>query len=260
VASTGSAIALVSSWGSTETAPLATGCHFRADRAGNIGLPVPGCELKLLPGAEKLEIRVRGPNVMPGYWREPGLTAQAFDEEGFYRIGDAVRFVDESRPERGLCFDGRVAEDFKLTTGTWVNVGGLRIRAIAALEPLVQDVVVAGHGRDSVGFLLFPNMTNCRRLCGASAEVAADQVLTDERVVRRVASGLEQLRRDGVGSSAYAGRAVFLRDPPSIDAGEITDKGYINQRAVLGNRATEVDRLFAGGVDQGVIMPPGTRP
>jgi feruloyl-CoA synthase len=259
VRSTGSRIMLVSSWGSTETAPLATACHFRADRAGNIGLPVPGCELKLVPGAEKLEIRVRGPNVMPGYWREPDLTAQAFDEEGFYRIGDAVRFVDEKRPELGLYFDGRVAEDFKLTTGTWVNVGGLRIRALAAFGAVVQDVVVAGHGRDDLGFLLFPNLSNCRRLCNATAEMAADQVLDDERVRRRVLAGLEQLRRDGLGSSTYAGRALFLRDPPSVDAGEITDKGYINQRAVLTRRAAAVERLYGGSAADGVMELEGAR-
>jgi feruloyl-CoA synthase len=252
--STGGRIVLVSSWGSTETAPLATGCHFRADRAGNIGLPVPGCELKLVPGFEKLEIRVRGPNVMPGYWREPELTSQAFDAEGFYRIGDAVRFVDQRRPELGLYFDGRVAEDFKLTTGTWVNVGGLRIRALAAFEPLVQDVVVTGQGRDSVGFLLFPNLANCRRICAASVETAAEDVLADERVRRRILAGLDELRRDGVGSSTYAGRAMFLRDAPSIDAGEITDKGYINQRAVLSTRAAAVERLYGGCAADGVII------
>lgn len=254
VQSTGEPIALVSSWGSTETAPLATACHFRAEQAGNIGLPVPGCELKLVPAADKLEIRVRGPNVMPGYWREPELTSQAFDDEGFYRIGDAVRFVEEGHPVRGLYFDGRVAEDFKLTTGTWVNVGGLRIRALAALEPLVQDVVVAGQGRDSVGFLLFPNMANCRRLCDAPAEIAADQVLADERVRQRICAGLERLRREGVGSSTYASRALFLRDAPSIDAGEITDKGYINQRAVLTRRAGEVERLYSGRAADGVMQ------
>jgi feruloyl-CoA synthase len=244
---TGERIMLLSSWGSTETAPLATGCHFRAERAGNIGLPVPGCELKLVPSADKLEIRVRGPNVMPGYWRQGELTAQAFDEEGFYRIGDAVRFADQSHPELGLYFDGRVAEDFKLTTGTWVNVGGLRIRAVAALDPLVQDVVVAGHGRDSIGFLLFPNLANCRRLAGQSDEAAPAAVLGDPAVRTRIRAGLEQLRSEGVGSSTYASRALFLLEPPSIDAGEITDKGYVNQGAVLARRATDVERLYADG-------------
>jgi len=242
---TGGPIVLVSSWGSTETAPLATACHFRAARAGNIGLPVPGCELKLVPGADKLEVRVRGPQVMPGYWNEPMLSAQAFDEEGFYRIGDRVRFVDERHPQGGLYFDGRIAEDFKLTTGTWVNVGGLRVKALAALAPLVQDLVVAGHGRDHVAFLMFPHLANCRRLCGESAAAAtAAQILASEAVTGPVRAGLERLRREGVGSSTHASRALFLEEPPSLDAGEITDKGYINQRAVLERRAAAVEALY----------------
>jgi feruloyl-CoA synthase len=166
---TGEAVPMVTAWGSTETSPLATDCHFQAPRSGVIGVPVPGVELKLLQNGGKLEIRVRGPNVMPGYLLQPELTAKAFDEEGFYRIGDAVRFADPERPEAGLVFDGRVAEDFKLASGTWVNVGALRVRGIEFLAPVAQDIVVTGHDSDEVGFLVFPNMPACRQLAGLAA-------------------------------------------------------------------------------------------
>ena len=162
----GRALPMVSAWGSTETSPLATDCHFQAKRSGNIGVPIPGTELKLVPSGDKLEVRVRGPNVTPGYWKAPELTAQAFDADGFYLIGDAVTFADPDRPELGLFFDGRVAEDFKLNSGTWVSVGTLRVAAIAALAPLAQDIVVSGHGGDDVHFLVFPNIAACRAHAG----------------------------------------------------------------------------------------------
>src|SRR6267378_2382065 len=167
----GRALPMVSAWGSTETSPLATDCHFQAERSGNIGVPVPGTELKLAPTGDKLEVRVRGPNVTPGYWKAPELTAQAFDTEGFYLIGDAVTFADPARPELGLFFDGRVAEDFKLSSGTWVSVGTLRVAGIAALAPLAQDIVVTGHGGDHVRFLVFPNIAACRAGLPDSADV-----------------------------------------------------------------------------------------
>src|SRR5690606_4702270 len=138
-------LALVSAWGATETAPLVAAVHWSIDRAGVVGLPVPGCELKLVPSGGKLEARVKGPNVTPGYHRQPQLTREAFDDEGFYRIGDALRFADVGDPAKGLVFDGRIAEDFKLSSGTWVNVGALRVRLIAAADPLVQDAVITGH-------------------------------------------------------------------------------------------------------------------
>ena len=162
----GRALPMVSAWGSTETSPLATDCHFQAKRSGNIGVPIPGTELKLVPSGDKLEVRVRGPNVTPGYWKAPELTAQAFDADGFYLIGDAVTFADPDRPELGLFFDGRVAEDFKVNSGTWVSVGTLRVAGITALAPLAQDIVVTGHGGDHVRFLVFPNIAACRALAG----------------------------------------------------------------------------------------------
>ncbi|MEW5424894.1 feruloyl-CoA synthase [Amorphus sp. 3PC139-8] len=246
---------MVGSWGTTETAPLATDCHFQAERSGNIGIPVPGVELKLLPSAGKLEIRVRGPNVTPGYWKHPELTGKAFDEEGFYLTGDAVKFADDARPEAGLFFDGRITEDFKLSSGTWVSVGDLRVHGIAALDPIAQDIVVTGHDRDSVGFLIFPNLTACRRIAGLDADVPIETVISHPAVRTHVADGLASMKEHGGGSSRYASRARLLDHPPLVDAGEITDKGYINQRAVLSRRVDDVEKLY--GADPDAFIPIG---
>jgi feruloyl-CoA synthase len=254
---TGEAVPMVTAWGSTETSPLATDCHFQAPRSGVIGVPVPGVELKLVPNGAKLEIRVRGPNVMPGYLHQPELTAKAFDEEGYYRIGDAVRFADAERPEAGLVFDGRVAEDFKLASGTWVNVGALRVRGIEFLAPVAQDIVVTGHDGDEVGFLVFPNLPACRQLAGLAADAAPAAVLANDRVRAAVAAGLEAMRGAGGGSSTHAARALLLREPPSVDGGEITDKGYLNQAAVLRRRAALAAQLHAVPADPEVILPRG---
>ena len=226
---------LTTSWGSTETSPAVTSAHWKLDRAGVIGLPLPGLELKLVPQGEKLEMRVRGASVFPGYRDAPQLTAQAFDAEGFYCIGDAGFLADPERPELGVVFDGRVAEDFKLSSGTWVSVGTLRVRVVSALAPLVQDVVITGHDRDEIGLLIFP-----------AAQATA---LPLGEMAARVASALKALRDAGAGSSQRPARALLLREPPSADAGEITDKGYINQAAVLKRRAADVQALYAGGAD-----------
>lgn len=237
----GRALPMVSAWGSTETSPLATDCHFQARRSGNIGVPIPGTELKLVPSGDKLEVRVRGPNVTPGYWKATDLTAQAFDAEGFYLIGDAVTFADPDRPELGLFFDGRVAEDFKLNSGTWVSVGTLRVAGIAALAPLAQDIVVTGHGGDHVRFLIFPNIAACRALAGLPDSADASEVIGHDRVRAGIAAGLARLKAQAGGSSStHATRALLLAEPASVDGGEITDKGYINQRAVLTRRAAAV--------------------
>lgn len=243
----GAPVVLTSGWGSTETSPLATDCHFQAERSGNIGVPAAGVDVKLLPNGDKLEIRVKGPVVTPGYWRRDDITKSAFDEEGFYLIGDAVRLADASDPGKGFFFDGRVAEDFKLTTGTWVSVGSMRVAGIEALAPLAQDIVVTGHGRADIGFLIFANMAACREWAGAAAEVEPEQVLQHPAVVARVQSGLRALKAQGGGSSTMATRALLMSEPPSVDAGEITDKGYTNQRAVLARRAALVEELYAGG-------------
>jgi feruloyl-CoA synthase len=224
--------AMLSAWGATETSPLATSVHFEMERPGIIGLPIPGCELKLVPSAGKLEVRVRGPNVMPGYYRREDLTKAAFDEEGFYRIGDAVKLADPADPSRGVIFDGRVAEDFKLTSGTWVHAGAVRMKLIAAGDPLIQDAVITGHDRDEIGALVF--------LSPAAKDTAPDALSTKLQQV------LEKLKSESTGTSTYPTRLMVMTEPPSIDANEITDKGYMNQRAVLERRAKFVERLYAG--------------
>ena len=247
----GHRVCMVSGWGATETAPGATLVHYPIEQAGVVGLPMPGCEIKMVPGAGKYELRVRGENVTPGYWKRDDLTQRAFDEEGFYKIGDAGRFLDENDPAQGLVFDGRVAEDFKLSSGTWVRVGELRIKAISALEPVAQDIVVTGHDRDEVGLLIFPAPA-CRTLAGLSADAPLAQVFSQTAVCERVGAGLRTLAEGG-GSSTYATRALLLEEPPSIDAGEITDKGYINQRAVLSGRAAQLEQLMASKPGRHVV-------
>ena len=242
----GRRLPMVSAWGSTETAPSVTSVHFAIDRAGVIGLPKPGIELKMLPNGGKLEMRVRGPNVTPGYWKRPDLTRAAFDEEGYYRIGDAGRFADPDDPSKGIVFDGRIAEDFKLSTGIWVHVGALRVTGIAALAPLAQDIVVTGHDRAEIGFLVFASVQGARSLCpDLAAETPLADVLRDPRVKARALEGLSRLAAEGGGSSTYAARVLLMAEPPSIDANEITDKGYVNQRAVLTRRAALVEALHA---------------
>ncbi len=222
-----------SAWGATETSPAATEVHWHIERAGCIGLPLPGVELKFVPNAGKLEMRVRGPNVFPGYRNEPGLTAQAFDPEGFYLIGDAGKLVDAADPSRGVAFDGRVAEDFKLSSGTWVNVGSLRLNVVTAMAPHVADVVITGHDREDIGLLVF-----------ATPQARA---LPPPQLVEHVRAGLRLLQAQGLGSSQTPARALLQDEPPNADAGEITDKGYLNQRAVLIRRAGEVAILHGAG-------------
>jgi feruloyl-CoA synthase len=246
-------VPMVTAWGSTETSPLATDCHWQASRSGVIGLPIPGTELKLVPSGGKLEIRVRGPNVMSGYLKQPELSAKAFDDEGFYLIGDAVRFFDPEQPQLGLVFDGRVAEDFKLTSGTWVNVGALRVKGIEMLAPLAQDIVVTGHDRDDIGFLVFPNAAACRQLAGLAADAPLADVIAHEAVRECLRQGLAALKRQAGGSSTHAARALLLAEPPSVDGGEITDKGYINQSMVLRRRAALVEQLYAEVTDAGIV-------
>jgi feruloyl-CoA synthase len=230
---------LTTSWGATETSPSATSAHWKLEGAGCIGAPLPGVDLKLVPNGEKLEIRVRGVSVFPGYRNAPELTREAFDDEGYYRIGDAGYLVDPEHPERGVMFNGRVAEDFKLGSGTWVSVGTLRVKLVSAFAPYVQDVVLTGHGGDELGALVFPS---------AAAAAAEPQA-----VRRAIAAALQRLRAEGGGSSHCPARVMLLTEPPSADAGEITDKGYVNQRAVLARRAAEVQRLHARPDDPRVI-------
>jgi len=228
----GERILWITGYGATETAPSAMYTSRGAARAGTVGLPVDGLEMKLVPAADKLEARFRGPSITPGYWRQPELTRAAFDEEGFYRTGDALRFADPADPGQGFEFDGRTTEDFKLTTGTWVSVGPLRAKINTACSPLVQDVVITGHDRDQLGALVFPNMVVCRDV--PAAELRA-----------RLQPVFDRLARESTGSSTRIARAMIMETPPSIDASEVTDKGSINQRAVLKNRSALVERLYA---------------
>jgi feruloyl-CoA synthase len=242
----GERILWVTGLGATETGPSATFTTRDGVRSGMIGLPVPGVEVKLAPEGDKAELRVRGPSVTPGYWRQPELTQAAYDDEGFYRMGDAVCFVDPEDPEQGLFFDGRVAEDFKLATGTWVSVGPLRAKIIAAGAPHVQDVVIAGLNRDALGALVFPNVAACRELAvGLPAQAPLADVVRHPAVRTRFQGLFDGLARESTGSSTRIARATVLETPPSIDASEITDKGSINQRAVLKTRAALVEALYA---------------
>jgi len=259
VETTGERIIFLSSLGSTETAPLALACSWDFDRPGNIGLPAPGVELKLVPNDGKLEARLRGPHITPGYWRQDELTRDAFDEEGFYKIGDALKFVDPSDPGKGLLFDGRIAEDFKLSTGTWVSVGPLRARFVDHFAPYVRDAVFAGADRDDIAALIFPDIEACRKLGGLSADASSSEIVAAAAVRAKFAELATKLAAASPGSSTRVERLLLMPEPPSMDKGEMTDKGSINQRAVLTNRAALVDELYAVPLSSRVIAAEGTR-
>ena len=242
----GERIVMVTGLGSTETAPMAIQTTWETDRAGVVGFPIPGVEAKLVPHGNKLEIRVRGPNVTPGYWRQPELTQKAFDEEGFYSFGDALRFVDRSDVNKGFEFDGRLSEDFKLASGTWVNAGALRGRILSHFAPLVRDVVITGHDRDEVGVMIFGDTDGCRALCsGLQRTSSAAEIFGHPNVRRRFQELLASFALNATGSSNRVTRAVVVLEPPSLDAGEITDKGSMNQRAVLERRLAILEQLYA---------------
>ena len=255
----GERIVMTTGLGMTETAPSCTFAVGAGVRSGHIGLPCPGVEVKLVPDAAsgKHEIRFRGPNVMPGYWRNAPATAEAFDEDGFYRTGDAARLIDEAHPERGLAFDGRIAEDFKLSSGTFVSVGPLRAKVTMAGDPFIQDVVVAGIDRDAIGLLIFPRLDDLRRHFALPATLPAAEVLAEPRVRARFQLLADQQWREGTGSATRPARWLLLAEPPSIDRGELTDKNSINQRAVLAARAALVERLYADPPPPDVIVPAG---
>jgi feruloyl-CoA synthase len=252
---TGERVPMTSSWGTTETSPLATAAHFMISRAGPIGVPVPGVELKLVPAGDKLEVRVRGPNVTPGYWRRSDLTAAAFDEDGFYKPGDAVRFADPHQPTKGIVFDGRLAEDFKLTTGTWVHVGGLRVGALAAASPVLQDAIICGENREFIGILAWLNAAGCHKLVGIEGGACPLSEFAGHPMVREhIGRALAKWNAEHPGSSERIARVLLLPDVPSIDGNEITDKGYINQRLALDRRKADVERLYAANADADVIV------
>src|SRR5262245_11919153 len=259
VETTGERIVFLSSLGSTDTAPLALACSWDFHRPGNIGLPAPGVELKLVPNEGKLEARLRGPHITPGYWRQDHLTREAFDEDGYYRLGDALKFVDPNDPAKGLLFDGRIAEDFKLSTGTWVSVGPLRARFLDHFAPYVRDVVFAGADRDDIAVLIFPDVEACRKLAALAPDASLDQITGASPVRSKFAELLAKLAALSPGSSTRTERAILMPEPPSMDKGEMTDKGSINQRAVLRNRSALVDELYGVPLSSCVIAVEGKR-
>lgn len=248
---TGQRILLATGLGATETAPFALYCTEPQDRPGNIGVPSKGLVLKLVPVEGRWEARLKGPSITPGYWRNPELSAAAFDDEGFYCLGDALRFAVPGDPARGFLFDGRTAENFKLATGTWVAVGPLRARVIDALQGLALDAVIAGEGQNELGALLVPFRPAIAKLVPDGAALPDAELMAHPALAAHVARLLGDYNARAGGSSLRIARALFLDQPLSLDRGEVTDKGSVNQRAVLRNRADLVERLYAGGA--GVI-------
>jgi feruloyl-CoA synthase len=255
VLETGFRVPMLTGLGATETAPMSVSVNPRTSRSGHIGLPVPGNEIKLVPGNGKLELRVRGPNVTPGYWRQPELTAAAFDEEGFYKFGDAAKPAVAHDLSAGLDFDGRIAEDFKLASGTWVSVGPLRARFIAACVPLVRDVVIAGINRDDIAALVVLDLDGCRLINPALPANDVAVSAQDASVRNAFRQRFAAFQSAATGSSTRVSRAFLLDAPLSIDRGEVTDKGSINQRAVLDHRCDLVEALYSPTPGAGVITP-----
>jgi len=253
----GERIRMMAGLGMTETAPSCTFSTGPVDLPGYVGLPAPGCEVKLVPVDGKLEARFRGPHVMTGYWREPELSAEAFDEEGFYRSGDALKLVDPAQPGLGLVFDGRIAEDFKLSSGVFVSVGPLRTRIILAGAPYIQDVVVTGPNRPEIGLLVFPRLPECRTLAGLPESASVAEVLAAPALRAWLQALLDDLNRMATGNASRLAWACLLAEPPCIDRGEVTDKGSINQRAVLQRREAKIDALYAGEDDERVMAGGG---
>jgi len=247
VRATGERVLLVTGLGSTETAPFSMMCTVDQRIPGNIGLPARGITLKLVPIDDKSEARLKGPNITPGYWRDEKLTAQAFDEEGFYRLGDALRFADPNDVSKGFFFDGRIGENFKLTSGTWVSVGALRARMIDHFGGLARDTAIAGLNRDYVAALVLPDIAACRAIAAdLPADAPASALLSDSLVRAAFAEKLRESAKTSTGSSTLVERIILMHEPLSIDAGEVTDKGSLNQRVVLANYAALVDELYRG--------------
>ncbi len=235
----------VTGLGATESAPFALCTGALRSPTTFVGVPVPGLELKVAPVGELFEARLQGPNVTPGYWRDAESTRAAFDEEGFYRMGDAIAPADPADPAKGFTFSGRLNEDFKLSTGTWVRVGPLRRKLLAALGNLAQDVVIAGHGQDTVSALVFPNLSACRTFTGVGADEPVAELLAHAQLRQTLGDRLARFNEEHPASSTAIARAILLDEPPSIDAMEVTDKGSINQKAVLKHRAAIVESLYA---------------
>ncbi|MEL7284703.1 MAG: feruloyl-CoA synthase [Pseudomonadota bacterium] len=249
---TGKRISLSAGYGATETSPTASNVHWPNDTMGLIGLPLPGNTFKLVPAGEKLELRVKGVNVTPGYYRNEDKTRAAFDEEGFYRLGDAVRFVDPEHPEKGLAFDGRTAEEFKLANGTWVSAGKLRVQAVQAVKGALADAVVCGLNEDAVCLLGFVNEGYCQRLVGGDMDMA--ELISHPKVIEAVRSGLLAHNAQYPNAASRIARILLQPTPPQADAGEITEKGYINQNKAQSLRAADVARLYSAEHQDEIII------
>jgi feruloyl-CoA synthase len=253
VAGCGEEILMVTGLGATETAPFAMSTTNEGAAAGRVGLPVPGVELKLVPVEQKLEARLRGPNITPGYWKQPALNQAAFDEEGFYRMGDALLFANPTDLLKGFLFDGRLAEDFKMTSGTWVSVGPLRNRFLTHFLPLAHDVVITAPDRDFVGGLVFPDVAACHQLAGSDSGTGVEMILSSKNVRTAFADLLRSFAATATGSSTRVDRLLLLAEPARLDIGELTDKGSINQKQVLRNRAMLVEELYQEPASERVI-------
>jgi feruloyl-CoA synthase len=245
VRETGYRVPMLTGLGATETAPFFMSVNPRTSRSGHVGLPVLGNDAKLVPNNGKLEVRAKGPNVMPGYWRQPEMTAKAFDEEGFYKMGDAIKPADPDNFDAGFDFDGRLGEDFKLASGTWVSVGPLRARFVGACAPLVRDVVISGINRDEISALVVLDLDGCRLI---NPTIPTDDIVaaaSDPLIRAAFRERFERLVAGATGSSTRVTRAILLDAPLSIDRGEVTDKGSINQRAVLENRSALIEEIYS---------------
>jgi feruloyl-CoA synthase len=253
-AETGQRITIITGYGSTETAPFAFTTTWPVDRAGLVGLPAAGMDIKLVPNGDKMELRVKGPNVTPGYWKDAEKTREAFDEDGYYKIGDALKFADPNDLSKGFVFDGRVSEDFKLSTGTWVNFASVRSSMIAACAPLMRDVVLTGLDRNFIGALIFPDIAACRALSGLGDDASDADVLVAPDVVAAFRERLGALAKMATGSSNHVARAIIMTEPPRIDLSEVTDKGSINQRAVIAARGDLVEAIYSVTPSQFVLQ------
>jgi feruloyl-CoA synthase len=240
----GERIVMTTGLGMTESAPFALFVTSPHVKAGDLGLPAPGVLIKLVPMGDKTEVRYKGPNITPGYWRNDAAMAESLDEEGYFCSGDAVKWIDENDKHQGLKFDGRIAEDFKLSTGTFVSVGPLRAKIIAAGAPFIQDVVIAGLNEKEVGALILPALNSCKKALNLPDSATLAEVAQHPTLLQAMRTMVQELAKTSTGSSTRIARAVVLGEAPSIDKGEITDKGSINQRAVLKERADVVAALY----------------
>ncbi|MDZ7934658.1 MAG: feruloyl-CoA synthase [Emticicia sp.] len=238
-------IPIITGLGCTESGPSAMFANWGGAFSGLLGVPVAGMDVKLVPDGDKMEARYKAPNVTKGYWRNPEVTVAAFDEDGYYKTGDAVKFLDENNPDKGLVFDGRIAEDFKLSTGTWVSVGVLKAKVISTGSPIIQDVVLTGLDKEYIGAILFLNADACRKLANLGVEISNKEAFLHTEVEKYVENWLVEFNKTSSGSSTVIKKYTIALEPPSIDLGEITDKGSLNQRAVLKHRADLVNEMYS---------------